>query len=73
MTVAKPPLIEEIERIAREIQVERDADSIDFPLLKALKFRHTELVTWARSNGWSTMPDDPERSPPAAPAVRAAA
>lgn len=71
---AKPPLVVEIERLAREIQVERTSEVIDFAYMLELQARHRELVAWARVNGWGSLPSD-DRPPPAAPAatLRAAA
>jgi hypothetical protein len=69
----KPPLIAEIERLDGEIsRAMRARPLTDFRLLGALKRRRNELVAWARTNGWSTTPDD-NTPAPGAPAERIAA
>lgn len=64
-TIRKPPLLQEIARVEDEIRIERAGDVIDFKHLADLRRRHTELVAWARTNGWGTTPDDTTPAPAA--------
>jgi hypothetical protein len=70
--IAKPPLIEEIERHDALLRDGLAEPMPDFLRLGALRKRRNELVSWARTNGWSTMPGD-NTPTPSAPAIAAAA
>lgn len=70
MTIAKPPLIQEIERVHALYWSEVLRAKPDFRKAGELRMRKRELVAWARVNGWSTMPDG-DRPPPTASATTA--
>lgn len=66
--IAKPPLIQEIERVQALYAGELAKAMPDFRAAGALRKRNIELLTHARANGWSTLPGD-DRPPPTAPAM----
>jgi hypothetical protein len=67
-----PPLIEEIARVQRLLDIERGQDVLDFGEILSLRLRLRELVAAART-GWGTKGPAGGGTPSAAAAARLAA